>query len=65
VPAQSSHPLIAEILCRVHGLISHGSSVVSMWVPDHVRLAGNSAADSAAKAALLLPVSSSTVPHSD
>jgi len=31
----------------------------------HVGLAGNSAADSAAKAALLLPVSSLTVSHSD
>jgi len=31
----------------------------------HVGLAGNSAADSAAKDALLLPVSGFTVPHSD
>jgi len=36
-----------------------------MWVPGHVGLAGISAADSAAKADLLLPVSSLTVPHSD
>jgi len=58
-------PLIAKILFRVHGLISDGSSVDFMWVPDHVGLAGNSAADSAAKDALLLPVSSLTVSHSD
>jgi len=49
----------------VHGLISHGASVVFMWVPSHVGLAGKSVADSAAKAALLLPVSNLTVPHSD
>jgi len=60
-----SHPLISEILCRVHCLISDGSSVVFMWVPGHVGLAGNSAADSAVKAALLLPVSNLTVSYSD
>jgi len=49
----------------VHGLISDGYSVVFMWVPGHVGLAGNSAVDSAAKHALLLPVSSLTVPNSD
>jgi len=49
----------------VHGLLSDGSSVVFMWIPGRVGLAGNSAADSAAKDALLLPVSSLTVPHSD
>jgi len=36
-----------------------------MWVPGHVELAGNLAADSSAKAALLLPVSSVTAPHFD
>jgi len=46
-------------------MVTNGSSVVFMWVPSHVGLAGNSAADSAAKGALLLPVSNLTVPHSD
>lgn len=60
-----SHPLIADILCRVHTLISHGTQVAFMWVPSHVGLAGNSAADIAAKAALLLPISNLPVPPSD
>jgi len=40
-----------EILCRVHGLLSDGTSVVFMWVPGHVGLAGNLLSDNAAKAA--------------
>jgi len=36
-----------------------------MWVPSHVELTGNSVADSAAKANLLLPVYNLTVPHLD
>jgi ribonuclease HI len=60
-----SHPLICEILCRAHGLLARNNDVVFMWVPSHVGLAGNTAADAAAKASLALPVTSSTVPHSD
>jgi len=47
-----SHPLIAEILCRVRGLLSVSFRFVFMWIPNHVGLAGNSVADIAAKAAL-------------
>ena len=60
-----SHALIADILCRVHVFISRGAKVAFMWVPSHVGLAGNSAADIAAKAALLLPISNLPVPASD
>ena len=60
-----SHPLIAEILCYVHEILSCGHTIVFMWVPSHMGLTGNSAADTAAKAALLLPVSNLTIPHSD
>jgi len=60
-----THPLIADILCRVHTSLARGTKVAFMWVPSHVGLAGNTAADIAAKAALLLPVSNLPVPHSD
>jgi len=61
---ETSRPLIAEILCRVHGIISDGTSIVFMWVPSHVGQAGNLAVDIAAKATLLFPVSNLTVPNS-
>ena len=60
-----SHPLIADILCRVHILLSRGTQVAFMWMPSHVELAGNSAADIAAKAAQLLPIANLPVPPSD
>jgi len=59
------HPLIAEIIFRVHGLLSGGTIVAFMWVPSHNGLAGNLAVDIAAKAVLFLPVSNFTVPHLD
>ena len=60
-----SHPLISEILCRVHELKERGFQLIFIWVPSHVGLAGNSAADAAAKAALNLPVTNLTIPYSD
>ena len=36
--------------------VIRGFSVVFIWVPSHVGLAGNTAADAAAEAALNLPV---------
>jgi len=42
------------------GILSGGTSVVFIWVPSRVGLAGNSAADIATKAALLLQVSNLT-----
>jgi len=46
-----------EILCRVHSLLSGGTSVAFiafMWVSSHVGLAGNLVVDIAADVALLL-----------
>ncbi len=60
-----THPLIADILCRVHTSLARGTKVAFMWVPSRIGLAGNSAANAAAKAALLLPITNLPVPHSD
>jgi ribonuclease HI len=59
------NPLILEILVRVHGLLSSGHNITFMWLPSHVGLAGNVAADAAAKAALTLFPASSAIPYSD
>jgi len=45
--------------------LSGGTSIIFVWVPSHVGLAGNLVADTAAKAALLLPVSNLSVTSSD
>jgi hypothetical protein len=49
------NPLILEILVRVHSLLSSGHNITFMWLPSHVGLAGNVAADAAAKALLPSP----------
>jgi hypothetical protein len=60
-----SRRLIAEVLSCIHRLLLVGVELVFIWVPSHIGLAGNSAADIAAKAALLLPISNLALPHTD
>lgn len=60
-----SHPLIAEIFCRVSELKVWGFSFIFIWVPSLVAFADNSVANAAAKAALNLPVTNVTIPYSD
>jgi len=43
-----SHPLVAYLFCPLHGLLPGGTSVVCVWFPSRVVLAGNSAVDIAA-----------------
>ena len=60
-----SRPLIAEVLCCIRKMLLAGATLVFMWVPSHVGLAGNSAAGTAAKAAVRMPISNLTLPYSD
>jgi kelch-like protein 2/3 len=60
-----TNPLILEIVSRVHELISSGRKLVFMWLPSHVGLGNNMAADAAAKAALGLAAGTAPVPATD
>jgi ribonuclease HI len=60
-----NHPLILDIVVRIHHLISAGKRIIFLWIPSHVGIAGNTAADAAAKAALTLPECDSPIPYSD
>ena len=48
---QSKNTIINEIQERAHQLIEEGKDLTICWVPAHVGLAGNEAADKAAKEA--------------
>ena len=59
------NPLILEIVERLHQLQNLGHSITFVWVPSHIGIAGNTAADATAKAALCLQISNSQIPHTD
>jgi ribonuclease HI len=59
------NPLILEILEVVDKLLRSGYSLTFVWVPSHIGIEGNGAADATAKAALSLRVSLSPVPYCD
>jgi hypothetical protein len=59
------NPVVLEIIERVHKLLSSGLKISFVWVPSHIGIAGNTAADATAKAALSLQLCETTVPYSD
>jgi hypothetical protein len=59
------NPVVLEIIERLHKLLSCGLKVSFVWVPSRIGIAGNTAADATAKAALSLQLSETTVPYSD
>ena len=58
------NPLVRRVL-ELHSKVRKTKDIVFCWVPSHVGIGGNEAADRAAKAALESPVSDPTVPASD
>src|SRR5208282_3493787 len=60
-----NNPFILNIITEIHTLIESGKQIFIMWIPSHIGLPGNSAADAAAKAALNHTTSEGTVPYSD
>ena len=59
------NPTILSILNSLHKLIITGTFVVFVWLPSHLGIHGNADANTAAKAALSLPVSEYKVPYTD
>ena len=60
-----SNPLISQIVEKYHHLSELGIDVIICHLLGNVGIQGNEMADSAAKSALQLPVSSIKIPHSN
>ena len=59
------HPVLVQILKLYMDLTKDGKEIVFVWVPGHVVIRGNSAADAAAKDALVGNMSVELIPFSD
>ena len=59
------HPVLVQILDLYTEMTRDGREIVFIWVPGHVGIRGNSAADSAAKDALDGDISVELIPFSD
>ena len=62
---QYDHPVLVQILELYTEMTREGREIVFIWVPGHVGIRGNSAADSAAKDALDGDISVELIPFSD
>ena len=60
----TANPLVRRVL-ELHNTLRQTKDIIFCWVPSHVGIKGNEAADQAAKAALDSPVSDTKVPAVD
>ena len=61
----NDNPYVLKILETFTSLAMNGKKICFAWVPSHVGIPGNEAADKAAKEALNLPVADLKIPYTD
>jgi len=62
---QIKHDLVQKIIKDYTGLTNSGKRIVPCWIPSHVNIPGSKRADTAAKLALCLPITSMKLPACD
>ena len=59
------NPLILKTLQKLHDLRCARKTIYFCWIPSHISIRGNEAADMAAKESLNLDITASQVPYTD
>ena len=59
------HPVLVEIMTKLHILEKTGCNIQFCWIPGHVGITGNETADQAAKMGLQKNIQPCPIPHTD